>query len=1399
MEPNVEPTRAAPGRRSRRARWIRLAALAAGAVLLLALVLPWALAPLVRGRIEDEIEKRFPVRASIGHFSFSWLGNARVADVEIDELDGAPLASLGEARASVGLLGLLAGSVAAEVDVRGFEVHARKDAAGRWNLARVVGESTADEDEAREPEEDRELPDVHVQLTVSDGRVIVHGEEGDTELGHIALVATVDGLDRPAPYRVSLDLRGPAGEAGGLALEGTLTAASEGVLGIDGLQGTADLELRDLRLAALAPAIAEVAPVRGLEGALQGKASLDLGRGLALNGNGAITLRDLAFSGPRASAAPIRVQEIALRGTATQAPSGAGTQELALSADDFLRLDYAGTSSLAAEDGNGEGELGGVLTLEGGLARLAEFARGWIPLQEGVALEGRLTQRAEIAAKLRARTPSSLRIAARGGIDGLAARSAEGRPIDLGALTRIGLELEVSADLERDEITLPRLAVDAGAIRLNAHASARADGTQDAAFELDADLGRLRADLAQIVDLGDAALGGTLQARGSLQGDGGATALDGRVEARALAFGDLALASADGTLRGRREESEALELEATLHVTEIALLSAGTDPLRIPALDATIAASQDAARRGKANLQLTTGDAGLVLALQADTDLPATGEQRATGEITVRGEVATLADVLRPRLGLAAGLAGALDCRAAFDARLHELELATLDAQAVLEIGALSRADARGERHGLGTLERVHATLDSAFDAGRGALDLRSFALDAGPLRAAGSGKVAGIAGPAGAARDPRALEIADARFVLDADLAELGRSLPGLVGLGGVELSGDPLHAEVAVTTRDARIEAEGALNVAQFVIKRPTEAPITQKDLALAFQVGYEPAAGSLECRKFELASQTLTASARGTVTDLAHVERARADLELTFGGELARILGDLGLERADAGRATRGRVGGTLEIGGDRGALHLTGETAIQDFELTITRPAEKEGEARTLVIAEPRIELAYDALVDVERLDVEIASATLESEMARGGLKGRIANLRALGAADPAEPVTFDGLRGELAYVPDRVGAVLAPWLPGELSGAEEERITFELDGVASDTGLASLLERATAQARVGLGRFKRPEVELAGELALDVQEGRTRIDGELRANGGTLELRTDLDLAPSGDGATRSTLGVHAVDCGANSGLAPLFALIHPAFAGIELTQGRIEGRFDLALDVAYDGPLTLEQLESGWSALPKQPISGKGRFELRGATLLGSPLMALLEDFGIDTSRSVDLKPIEFAIERGRLSYTQPWTWTLSGVETTFSGSIGLDQSLDLAWNVPVTGKLVERYSFLSILEGSVIRVPLHGTVKKPKLELESLLTDLASQAAKQELGSRLGLGGGGEKNDHANDPTALLKEADRLWDEGKKTEAAAIYKRIRDEFEISLVYLLNKDRIKDRSKFKPE
>jgi len=1371
---------------ARRGRWGRRLVLGLVVLVGLVAIAPLGLGPVLRAVVVNALEDELDAHARVQAVSFAWPARLSVRGLELSDASGAPLAALDELRADFELGPLLLGKFHGEIELDYPELHLARAGDGRWNWERVLRESQPRPEEERDEADAAEaVPEVRVRLRIADGHVLVHGPRGDTVLGDIALAIDIDGLEHPAPFRLSLGAHGPLGPAGGLALEGSFTAAAGGRLDVLGFEGDAKLALEQLDLAGFAPALALVASVSGLGGVVNGKAEVSLGAGLALAGKSEIEVRDLALRGPRAGAELTRIAYIQLHGEATQHGQGDGDQHLELSADSFLTLAYDGRSSAPAR---GAGTIAGTLGMTADLAQVSELARGWVPLQPGVALAGRIEARAELGVTLADRRPASASAKLRAGIEGLAARDAAGRALDLSQLAGLALELDAAADLEHGTLAVPAFAVRSGPVtctgRLEAAGLAAADAPEgfelrSGAFELEADLEELRGTLAQVVELEGVPFGGHLNASGTLSGeDGSPDHLEARLEGRGLTFAGTSLADLRCQATARRGTDRALSGSAEATFGRIGLALEDGSALELPGARLELTLSEDAVGRGAHTLGLVTSDSALSLELKG-TNERGDGELALATTLAMRGRVANLAALAASFAPVQPGLDGSLRAEGELSARLAGGTLASAGGKLQLQLADLTALDAGGKPRRLGALEQASLALAGELDARAGRAELSSLQLSTGGLELSGSGRVLGIADKP---------EIEEGKLTLAADLARLGPEIAHVLDLGGWTIAGSPLAAEARLSTKDQLIEAAGSLEVASVLLERAGH-PLALRDVGVAFDLGYDTVLGSLHVRSASARSGTTELRLAGTLNELRAPARARGAMQLELEGELARLLGDLGLETEASGRKTTGSLAVKLALEGDGGAFRVTGKSTIDDFRLELAPTA--PGEA-PIVIEEPRITLDCAAGVTLANLDVELSRLTLESGHTRGGAEGRIENLRALARAEDAGEVRFVGLKGQLAYIPDRLGAVLAPLLPGKLSGAEEQRLNFTLDGHARDLDLATLLAGSQARVDLGIGRFERPEGQIDGALVMETKDEKLLVRGDLGANGGTMQIDGQLDLAQGAE-KPRSKLAVTAKAVRANAKLAPLLGKLHPAFGAAQLAQGSLDGLIGLSLDLAYDAPLPLDAFEAGWAALPKEPIHGTGRLEIASAALRGSPFLALLSGLGVDVEKTLDLRPIDFTIEKGRVTYAKPWIWSFAGTETTFTGSLGLDESLDLVWNVPITAKLVERWSFLAALEDERLAIPLSGTVRSPRLEADELLTALAAKAAKRELESRLGLGGKAS----GDDPATLLERADTLWSQGQRTEAAALYSRLREDFKLSLAYALNKDRIKERSKYK--
>jgi len=294
-------------------------------------------------------------------------------------------------------------------------------------------------------------------------------------------------------------------------------------------------------------------------------------------------------------------------------------------------------------------------------------------------------------------------------------------------------------------------------------------------------------------------------------------------------------------------------------------------------------------------------------------------------------------------------------------------------------------------------------------------------------------------------------------------------------------------------------------------------------------------------------------------------------------------------------------------------------------------------------------------------------------------------------------------------------------------------------------------------------------------DASGEYRLTHEAGRVSLAGKTTAGDGSVTLSIDADLR----GAASADVKIDRVPLDARLG--PILELFHPVFAK---ARGQLDGAMDGSVALRHEKPFTAtdDELLKG--------LGGRGRLEIRDCSFTGSQLLGELMAALSTAKREVKLKPVEFRIADGRIVYDQPWQWTISGSETTFTGSIGLDRTLDLVWRIPVTDELASRVPALKSSRGKTFQAPIKGTVTSPRLDLKGVVSQAAGDRLEEEAKKGIDdlLGGKDEKK-----AKKLLEEADQLYTAGKKAEAAEKYRKIKDDLDRTRVYKENKDRIKQR------
>ena len=379
-------------------------------------------------------------------------------------------------------------------------------------------------------------------------------------------------------------------------------------------------------------------------------------------------------------------------------------------------------------------------------------------------------------------------------------------------------------------------------------------------------------------------------------------------------------------------------------------------------------------------------------------------------------------------------------------------------------------------------------------------------------------------------------------------------------------------------------------------------------------------------------------------------ARVQLSDGTLELHDGDQTATCtLGRVCLDLVGLDRPAPFEVAGDLTAAGPyalgAGTLSLSGELTIEP-ELVVDAALEVAGRSLRAPgeVAEETVELS--TALEFDGASVAVAELHLESSIVSGDLKGRLEGIA-------GEELALRGVQGDLTYLPDALGKLLAPHLPGELSGAEPERLEITFDGPLASFSLDDLLSGCEGRSHLGLGLFSAYGIEARGGLGVDVGEGRLQLDGQLEAAGGALNLGASY----SQDGA-RLSLALDGARASAQ--LAPLLGELHPVFAGLDQIEGAsLEGALTAELELSVDGPVSLTGLTEGFDL---SRVRGRGSLALDQGRLRGSPLLSeLLTALGEPAETALELAPMSFTLGGDRLDYAERWRWAIDGVDTWFT------------------------------------------------------------------------------------------------------------------------------------------
>ncbi len=152
----------------------------------------------------------------------------------------------------------------------------------------------------------------------------------------------------------------------------------------------------------------------------------------------------------------------------------------------------------------------------------------------------------------------------------------------------------------------------------------------------------------------------------------------------------------------------------------------------------------------------------------------------------------------------------------------------------------------------------------------------------------------------------------------------------------------------------------------------------------------------------------------------------------------------------------------------------------------------------------------------------------------------------------------------------------------------------------------------------------------------------------------------------------------------------------------------------------------------------------KQIGSGRGHLDLQKLKVRPKGILAKLVKFGMADARDqspVQVRGVDFVIRDGRINYDNFTLVLPGGFDLKFYGSVGFDDTLDLAVSVPISAALLEKFNvrgpvidYARLLAGARVDIPMVGSRLKPRLNFSKVdIRPLIDRAIKSLLAEQAG------------------------------------------------------------------
>ena len=290
--------------------------------------------------------------------------------------------------------------------------------------------------------------------------------------------------------------------------------------------------------------------------------------------------------------------------------------------------------------------------------------------------------------------------------------------------------------------------------------------------------------------------------------------------------------------------------------------------------------------------------------------------------------------------------------------------------------------------------------------------------------------------------------------------------------------------------------------------------------------------------------------------------------------------------------------------------------------------------------------------------------------------------------------------------------DRIGPLAAAIIgqPIELSGKQSR--PFKIDTALADADWRVIMRDTLANAGVFVARAKFLGIETGPiDIPVNVRDGKVQLKIDTTVNKGKLLLPAMLDVTGDVPVLTVPDKTRMLTDVEITNEMADLFlAKASPMFKGAVLAGGKV------GLNVAI--------LNAPLEADVAKKAAFEGELVFNGVRMQpGGFLLTILEAAHLGGVKGLEVpdQNVGVSLREGRF-YQQPITFMADKYALRISGSVGLDTTLDMIAEVPVTPELLGKNKDLyALLKDESIKIPIKGTAAKPAVGIDILQANLAS------------------------------------------------------------------------------